>query len=139
CTNQTSCTTLYLIRRRCSGRRCREALRFLQSRFVSTGEKTDVRRQKTETAACTETAAPGPEVSGKHTGAAHPHPGRIHSPAGAAQKRGHWGHHRDVRFGAHRIPRNGSSAMHAVEKREDREALRSQAGQASRGRAARQE
>src|SRR5439155_1492559 len=107
--NQTSCTTLYLIRRRCSGRRCREALRFLQSKFVSTGEKTDVRRQKTETAARAETAAPGPEVSGKHTGAADPHLGRIHSPAGAAQERGHWRHHRNVRFGAHRIARNSAS------------------------------
>src|SRR5207248_3552497 len=91
---------------------------------------------KTETAARAETAAPGPEVSGKHTGAAHPYPGRIHSPAGAAQKRGHWGHHRDVRFRAHRIARNGAGAMHAAEKREDLEALRSQAGEAPRGRAA---
>src|SRR2546429_9528864 len=79
CTNQTSCTTLYLIRRRYSGRRCREALRFLQSEFVSMGEKTNVRRQKTEAPARAESAARRHEVFGEHAGAADPHLGRIHS------------------------------------------------------------
>jgi len=50
-------TTLYLIRRMSSGRRCRKPLRFLQSRFASSGEKTDVRRQRTAAPACAESAA----------------------------------------------------------------------------------
>src|SRR6266700_5300045 len=53
----TVCATVYLIRRMFNGRRCRERPRFLQSRFVSTGEKTHVRRQETEAAARAESAA----------------------------------------------------------------------------------
>src|SRR6266487_67995 len=53
----TVCATAYLIRRMFNGRRCREGPRFLQSRFVSTGEKTHVRRQETEAAARAESAA----------------------------------------------------------------------------------
>ena|SRR5436309_10980896 len=48
---------VYLIRRTSGGRRCRKPRRFLQSRFVSTGEKNDVRRKETEAPARAEGAA----------------------------------------------------------------------------------
>src|SRR5258708_11522029 len=115
------------------GRRCRKPRGFLQSRLVSTGEETDARRQETETPARAKSAARRSKIFEQYTGAADPHPGRIHPPAGAAQERGNRGHHRDVRFGAHRITRNRAGAVHAAEKHEDREYARGQARQAPRG------
>src|SRR5437016_7501724 len=130
---------VYLIRRMSSGRRCRKRLRFLQSRFVSMGEKTDVRWQETEGPARAESATRRSRISEQYASAADQHPSRIHPPAGAAQERRYRGHHRDVRFRAHRTAGNRAGAMHTVEKREYLEDVRGRAGPAPRGSASREE
>src|SRR6266566_3580183 len=122
-----------------SGRRCRKRLRFLQSRFVSMGEKTDGRWQETEGPTRAESATRRSRISKQYASAADPHPSRILSPAGAAQERRYRGHHRDVRFRAHRTAGNRAGAMHTVEKREYLEDVRGRAGPAPRGSASREE
>src|SRR5258707_7455675 len=101
--------------------------------------KTHVRRPQTETAACAESATRRPKVLEEHAGQAHPHPRGIYPPVSAAQKRRNRGHRRDVRFRAHRVPRDSAGACNAAEKRKDFEDVLREADQSSRSSAPREE
>src|SRR5258708_29439483 len=101
--------------------------------------KTHVRRPQTETAACAESATRRPKVLEEHAGSTHSYPWGVYSPVSAAQKRRDRGHRRDVRFGAHRVPRDSAGACNAAEKGKDFEDVLREAGQSSRSSAPREE